>query len=107
MTEIEEQLDQPKATASEDLLNYPVELNSRLAYLQNAVDSADSAPTKAEIELAAKLETKAGEAASPVERPEGKRSRSPERNDRQRKYPAIGLTAKPESKPSPPSPEEQ
>ena len=61
MTEVEEQLVQSKATASEDMLNYPVELDSRLAYLQNAVDSADVAPTQAEIELAAEMEKSVGD----------------------------------------------
>jgi photosystem II stability/assembly factor-like uncharacterized protein len=56
MTEVEEQLTQTKATASEDMLNYPVELDSRLAYLQNAVDSADTAPTKGELDLASLME---------------------------------------------------
>jgi photosystem II stability/assembly factor-like uncharacterized protein len=41
---VENALIQSKATASEDMLNYPIELNSKLGYLINGVDSADSAP---------------------------------------------------------------
>jgi photosystem II stability/assembly factor-like uncharacterized protein len=56
MTAVEDELIQSKATASEDMLNYPVRLNSKLGYLQNAVDSADAAPTAQEYELAAEYE---------------------------------------------------
>ena len=64
MTEVEEQLIQPKATASEDMLNFPVKLDSRLAHLQRVVDSAVAAPTKAEVELAAELEKSVGDVAA-------------------------------------------
>jgi len=48
---LEEQLVEPRATANEDLLNYPTRLNSKLGYLINGVDSADSAPPKQDWEL--------------------------------------------------------
>ncbi|HEV2388619.1 MAG TPA: hypothetical protein VGS20_15345 [Candidatus Acidoferrales bacterium] len=51
MTAVEDALIEPKATASEDELNYPVELNSKLGYLVNGVDSADSAPPKQDWDL--------------------------------------------------------
>jgi photosystem II stability/assembly factor-like uncharacterized protein len=44
ITAVEDSLIQSKATASEDMLNYPIELNSKLGYLINGVDSGDSAP---------------------------------------------------------------
>jgi len=46
--EIEEQLVQVNSKSSEDQANYPTMLNSKIAYLQNVVDSADTAPTQAE-----------------------------------------------------------
>src|SRR5216683_5910487 len=48
---IEEELIQVNSKASEDELNYPTKLNSKLGYLQNAVDSADSAPTQGDYEV--------------------------------------------------------
>ncbi len=51
MTAVEEELIQVKSKASEDELNYPTKLNSKLGYVQNAVDSADAAPTQAEYEV--------------------------------------------------------
>lgn len=44
-------LNQYHARASEEMLNYPIELNSKLGYLANAVDSADSAPTQQQVEV--------------------------------------------------------
>src|SRR5216683_963638 len=41
---------------SEDELNYPTKLNSKLGYLQNAVDSADAQPTEAELGVYAELD---------------------------------------------------
>ncbi len=51
MIAVEDRLIQSKASASEDMLNYPIELNSKLGYLINGVDSADSAPPKQDGEL--------------------------------------------------------
>ncbi len=51
MTPVEDEMIQVKTKASEDELNYPTKLNSKLAYLQSAVDSADTAPTRACYEL--------------------------------------------------------
>jgi hypothetical protein len=44
------------AKASEDELNYPTKLNSKLGYLSVAVDSADTAPTEAETAVFAELD---------------------------------------------------
>ncbi len=46
---IESDLYQPKATASEDLINYPTKLSGKLAYLEYAVSSSDDAPTTQEL----------------------------------------------------------
>lgn len=51
MSAVEDALIEPKAASSEDELNYPVELNSKLGYLVNGVDSADSAPPKQDWDL--------------------------------------------------------
>ncbi len=51
MREVEDGLIQSKATANEDMLNYPDDLNSKLGYLINGVDSADSAPPRQDGEL--------------------------------------------------------
>jgi hypothetical protein len=50
ITEMENQLIEPKATANEDQLNYGNMLNSQLSYLVNSVDDADIAPPQAEVE---------------------------------------------------------
>ena len=49
ITAVEEELIQINAKSSEDEANYPTRLNSKLAYLFNVVDSADAAPTAAEV----------------------------------------------------------
>ena len=53
---IEEELIQVNATASEDEANYPTKLNSKLGYLGQVVDSADAAPTAAELKVFAELD---------------------------------------------------
>jgi hypothetical protein len=53
---IEEELIQVNAKASEDEANYPTKLNSKLGYLGQAVDSADAAPTAAELAVFAELD---------------------------------------------------
>ena len=53
---IEEELIQVNSKASEDELNYPTKLNSQLGYLQQAVDSADAAPTEPELAVFAQLD---------------------------------------------------
>jgi hypothetical protein len=45
---IEEELIQVNGKSTEDFANYPTKLESKLAYLQNVTDSADTAPTAAE-----------------------------------------------------------
>ena len=105
MTEIEGQLVQSKATASEDMLNYPVELDSRLGYLQNAVDSADAAPTQGEVALEAELEKSVGEVVGQWN--DLKEKDLAALNDLIAKdnIPAIGLTVKPDVKQPPAQPE--
>jgi DNA repair exonuclease SbcCD ATPase subunit len=53
---IEEELIQVNSKASEDELNYPTKLNSKLGYLQNAVDSADAQPTEGELGVYTELD---------------------------------------------------
>jgi photosystem II stability/assembly factor-like uncharacterized protein len=53
---IEEELIQVNATAQEDEANYPTKLNSKLGYLNGATDSADTAPTAAELAVFAELD---------------------------------------------------
>jgi hypothetical protein len=53
---IEEELIQVNSKASEDEANYPTRLNSKLAYLQAVMDSADTAPTAAERAVFADLD---------------------------------------------------
>ena len=72
MTPIEEELIEPKATASEDMLNYPAKLNSKLGHLQAGVDAADAPPTQQQLDLAAQLEKD-----STISSPNGKMSRTP------------------------------
>ncbi|HTU35728.1 MAG TPA: hypothetical protein VMF66_18140 [Candidatus Acidoferrum sp.] len=43
---IEDVLYEPKAKTSEELLNFPTELNSKIAYLEDEVDFGDGAPTE-------------------------------------------------------------
>jgi len=50
LTELENRLIEPKATANEDQLNYGNMLNSQLAYLVNSVDDSDVAPPQAEVD---------------------------------------------------------
>jgi hypothetical protein len=61
---IEDELINSSATASEDELHYPTKLNSKFGYLNEAVDSADAAPTAGELgvftELDGQLETQLG-----------------------------------------------
>jgi hypothetical protein len=45
LSSIEEELIQTKAKAGQDLLNYPMKLNNKLAALTSTVSSAESAPT--------------------------------------------------------------
>jgi hypothetical protein len=53
---IEEELIQVNSKSSEDEANYPTKLNSKLGYLQNVIDSADAAPTAAEVGVFADLD---------------------------------------------------
>jgi len=53
---IEEELIQVNGKSSEDSANYPTKLESKFAYLQNVTDSADTAPTGAELAVFAELD---------------------------------------------------
>ncbi len=61
MMALADEIADSKVTASEEFLNYPIDLHSRLGYLQNAVDSADSAPTQQEYDVEAQLEALAND----------------------------------------------
>src|SRR5437879_733347 len=56
MSAIEEELVQVGAKSSEDFANYPIKLDSKFGYLQNVADSADTAPTAAELAVFADLD---------------------------------------------------
>ena len=55
-SDIEQELIQVNAKATEDEANYPVKLTSKFGYLNRVVDSADAAPTSAEEAVFAKLD---------------------------------------------------
>lgn len=61
MNAVEEKIIQPKSTAGEDPLNFPIQVTDQLVALQGTVESADTAPTAASFvvfdELNARLET--------------------------------------------------
>jgi photosystem II stability/assembly factor-like uncharacterized protein len=56
ISELDDQIADSKVSASEEFLNYPIDLNSRLGYLQNVADSADSAPTQQAYDVETELE---------------------------------------------------
>ncbi len=56
MSSIEEELMQVNAKSSEDFANYPIKLDSKIGALQNLTDSADAAPTEAELAVFAELD---------------------------------------------------
>jgi hypothetical protein len=51
MSPVEEQFIEVKAKASQDMCNYPTMLSSKIAWLNNVVDSSDHAPTKQSYEF--------------------------------------------------------
>jgi hypothetical protein len=59
MTSIEEALVQPRAHASEDALNYPIQLNNMIAALGSLVDDGDYAPTVQDRQEFVQLKTEA------------------------------------------------
>ncbi len=103
MTEVEKQLIQTNATSSDDMTNYPVELDSRLAHLENAVDSADAAPTKGETELAGELEKSVGDVLAQWNDLKEKDLADLNELIAKNNIPAIGPTAKPAAKEAPPT----
>jgi hypothetical protein len=56
MSAVEEELVQVNGKSTEDFANYPVKLDSKFGALQNLVDSADTAPTSAELAVFAGLD---------------------------------------------------
>jgi hypothetical protein len=56
MTKIEEALYQTKLKSGQDMLNYPVRLTNKLAYLKALLDSGDYKPTQQEYDVKAELE---------------------------------------------------
>jgi DNA repair exonuclease SbcCD ATPase subunit len=56
MSAIEEELVQVNGKSSEDFANFPVKLDNKFSALQNLVDSADTAPTAAELAVFAELD---------------------------------------------------
>jgi photosystem II stability/assembly factor-like uncharacterized protein len=61
LSAVEEEIIQVKAKSRQDVLNYPIKLNNKLAALSSVVASADAAPTDASYavfaDLSAKLDT--------------------------------------------------
>jgi vacuolar-type H+-ATPase subunit I/STV1 len=61
LTSIEDNLIQTKAKAFQDLLNYPVKLNNKIASLGSVASSADRRPTQQTYDLFATLGSRADE----------------------------------------------
>jgi hypothetical protein len=55
-SDIEQELIQVNAKATEDEANFPVKLNSKFGYVNRVLDSADAAPTAAEEAVFAHLD---------------------------------------------------
>jgi len=100
MTAVEDELIQSKATAGEDMLNYPVKLNSKLGYLQNAVDSADAAPTAQEYALAAEYERRLNEQTAKWKEIKDKDLAALNDLMRKNNITAVGVSARGEDAPS-------
>ncbi len=59
MAPIEAELIEVKARSSQDMCNYPTKLNSKVAYLADVGDSADTPPTRQALELYAEFRARA------------------------------------------------
>jgi len=68
MGAIEEELIQVNGKSTEDFANYPVKLDGKFSALQNLADSADTAPTAAELAVFAELRPAARSATRQVAR---------------------------------------
>ena len=55
MTEIENAIYQTKLKSAQDILNYPIKLNDKIADLYNYAESGKTAPTKQVLEAFAEL----------------------------------------------------
>ena len=64
MGAIEEELIQVNGKSSEDFANYPIKLDSKFSYLQNVTDSADTAPTAAELAVFTELDQRSKPSSS-------------------------------------------
>ena len=56
MTKIEEAIYQTKLKSGQDMLNYPVRLTNKLAYLKSLLDAGEYRPTQQEYDVKAELE---------------------------------------------------
>ena len=59
MAPVEAELIEVNAKSSQDMCNYPTKLNSKVAYLSDVADSADTPPTKQAMELYAEFRARA------------------------------------------------
>lgn len=59
MAPVEAELIEVNARSSQDMCNYPTKLNSKIAYLADVADSADTPPTKQALEFYAELRGRA------------------------------------------------
>lgn len=57
MTKVEEALYQTKLQSGQDMLNFPVRLNNKLAYLKTILDAGEDRPTQQQYEVRAVLES--------------------------------------------------
>jgi hypothetical protein len=61
LSAIEEEIMQVKAKSSQDVLNYPIKLNNKLAALASTIASADARPTKQSYSVFNELSSKLDE----------------------------------------------
>ncbi|MBI1750303.1 MAG: glycosyl hydrolase [Acidobacteria bacterium] len=59
MAPVEAELIEVRARSSQDMCNYPTKLNSKIAWLDNVVDSADMPPTQQSFEFYSVMKTQA------------------------------------------------
>jgi hypothetical protein len=68
MTKIEETLYQTKLRSGQDMLNYPVRLTNKLAYLKGLLDQGEYRPTQQEYDVKAELELSSTKNSKPLRR---------------------------------------
>ena len=93
LTTIEEALYQKKAKSGEDVLNYPIRLNDKLAGVYNVANSGNMVPSKQVREVFQELASEADVQLNQLKAIRDKEI--PELNNliRQKQLPVIGLTA--------------